>query len=75
MQRGGGGGGSLISRLAKLDVHAIFREALSLTAAAAAVLKCFGLGKNIMLERHILFISARDIRSYASDSGFIHNFS
>ncbi len=53
MQGGGGGGGSLISRLAKLDVHTIFREALSLTAA---VLKYFGLGKNIMLERYILFI-------------------
>ncbi len=49
----GGGGGSRISRLAKLDVHTIFREALSLTAA---VLKYFGLGKNIMLERYILFI-------------------
>ncbi len=48
-----GGGGSLISRLAKLDVHTIFREALSLTAA---VLKYFALGKNIMLERYILFI-------------------
>lgn len=58
---------------AKLDVHAIFRGALSLPAAA--VLKCFCLGKNIMSGQNLLFTSARDIRSYASDSGIVHDLS